>query len=191
MLCHGLYWQRTEPLSSFCPEAVEITSCLTRICEEDYVCSMTGILCKNAQQCNSLAHLLVIYFLLYFKLGNFWPHELNSVSPCRMFHAPNWAVVRNLLIRCVLKSCDALDLWRNTLVWGIYFQSQPRTFLSSGQTPKHNMHFKIEGSRSYVRKCLFHLRDFKEENLMGPSSAVWLCQFIFNCTCWQTILIAK
>lgn len=42
-------------LSPFCPTAVEITSCLTRICEVDCVYNMTGILCKNAQKCNSLS----------------------------------------------------------------------------------------------------------------------------------------
>lgn len=96
------------------------------------------------------------------------------------FLRTNWAVVRSLLTRCILKSPDALDLWRKTLVWGIYFQSYPRMFLSSGQMPKHNMHCKIDTSRSYVRKYLFHLQELKEKSLMGPSSAVWLCHSLFS-----------
>lgn len=153
----------------------------SRLC----VCSMTSILCKNAQKCNSLGHLLVIYVLWYFKLDHMnstlWVH-----AECFLF--TNWTVVCSLLTRCILKSPDALDLWRKTLVWGIYFQSHPRTFLSSGQMPKHNMQCKIDTSRSYVRKYLFHLQELKKrwdhQVQSGYATVYFQLYFLTNCTYW-------
>lgn len=109
------------------------------------------------------------------------------------FLLTNSAVVCNLLNRCVLKSHDALDLWRRTLVWGIYFQSQPRTSCLVVRCQNIICSIKERALEAMLESICFVCESIKKRTWWdlqvqsGSATVYFQLYLLTNCTYWQII----